>query len=329
MFILSTTFAAIVVTILVWKAFFSAEKIHHRVAPTQCPISVNYHFTRQCNKSCGFCFHTATTSHKESLANAMQGLRLLKQAGIRKLNFAGGEPFLHTKFLGSLVDYCKQDLRLESVSIVTNGSLVTEQFLRDHGQNIDILAVSCDSFEERTNIEIGRGSGDQVAKLYKIAQWCGTFGIKFKLNTVVCRLNMTEDMNLHISALQPFRWKCFQVLMVAGENDSTRTLRDVRKFMISDQEFEQFCKRHQHQASFVPEPNHLMSKSYLILDEYMRFLDRDGRQPSPSILHVGVEEALSHVYWDESSFVKRGGIYDWSRHGNTQLGQCSVDKVDW
>ena len=26
------------------------------------PISVNYHFTRQCNYSCGFCFHTAKTS---------------------------------------------------------------------------------------------------------------------------------------------------------------------------------------------------------------------------------------------------------------------------
>ena len=22
------------------------------------PVSVNYHFTRQCNKTCGFCFHT-------------------------------------------------------------------------------------------------------------------------------------------------------------------------------------------------------------------------------------------------------------------------------
>ena len=37
---------------------------------SKCPISVNYHFTRQCNKSCGFCFHTATTSHKEQTPQA-------------------------------------------------------------------------------------------------------------------------------------------------------------------------------------------------------------------------------------------------------------------
>src|SRR5256885_6736905 len=164
---------------------------------SKCPISVNYHFTRQCNKSCGFCFHTATTSHKEQTPQAKRGLRLLKEAGMRKINFAGGEPFLHPRFLGSLIDYCKDELKLESVSIVTNGSLVTEKFLLEHGKNIDILAVSCDSFHEETNIRIGRGSGNQVQKLYQIASWCRQSGIKFKLNTVVCRLNFEGDMNKH------------------------------------------------------------------------------------------------------------------------------------
>lgn len=33
---------------------------------TRVPRSVNYHFTRQCNYQCGFCFHTAKTSHVRS-----------------------------------------------------------------------------------------------------------------------------------------------------------------------------------------------------------------------------------------------------------------------
>lgn len=64
------------------------------------PISVNYHFTRKCNKECGFCFHTAKTSHKAPLEEAKHGLVLLKDAGMKKLNFAGGEPFLYPKYLG-------------------------------------------------------------------------------------------------------------------------------------------------------------------------------------------------------------------------------------
>ena len=40
----------------------------------------------------------------------------------------GGEPFLvqRGKFLGELVKYCKSDLQMESVSIVSNGSLIAE-----------------------------------------------------------------------------------------------------------------------------------------------------------------------------------------------------------
>lgn len=64
------------------------------------PISVNYHFTRRCNKKCGFCFHTAKTSHMATPEEAKRGLTLLKKAGMRKLKFAGGEPFLYPKYLG-------------------------------------------------------------------------------------------------------------------------------------------------------------------------------------------------------------------------------------
>ncbi len=302
----------------IWRCMVEAVGNRHvkwknEVTPSKCPLSVNYHFTRRCNKACGFCFHTATTSHKENLTSAKRGLHLLKESGMKKLNFAGGEPFLYPSFLGGLIDYCKDNLELESVSIVTNGSKVTRAFLSKYGRNIDILAVSCDSFYEDKNIEIGRGDGNQVDQLYQIAEWCQEFGIMFKLNTVVCKLNVQEDMNRHIIHLQPFRWKCFQVLMVAGENDSDKTLRDVRKFMITDEEFDNFCQRHRKHECMVPEPNRLMAKSYLILDEYMRFLDRDGRQPSGSILDIGVEPALSEVFWDQDSFHERGGVYDWKR----------------
>jgi radical S-adenosyl methionine domain-containing protein 2 len=282
----------------------------------QIPVSVNYHFTRRCNKSCGFCFHTAKTSHIEQSDRAKEGLLLLKKAGMRKINFAGGEPFLYPKFLGEMVDFCKETLCLESVSIVTNGSLVKEDFLKKHSRNIDILAVSCDSFDEGTNTRIGRGSGDQVQQLYNIASWCRLYGVKFKLNTVVCKLNYREDMNSHIDELRPFRWKCFQVLIVPGENDSIDTLRNGHTFTITDEEFEVFCRKHRGQRSLVPEPNRLMAQSYLILDEYMRFLDKDCLKTSESILTVGVQEALKSVHWDKSAFLERGGIYDWGHEKN-------------
>lgn len=84
-------------------ALFLATFLHfayRRFSRGPIPISVNYHFTRRCNKECGFCFHTAKTSHIASPDEAKRGLVLLKNAGMRKLNFAGGEPFLYPKYLG-------------------------------------------------------------------------------------------------------------------------------------------------------------------------------------------------------------------------------------
>jgi radical S-adenosyl methionine domain-containing protein 2 len=300
--------------------------------PSTVPISVNYHFTRRCNKACRFCFHTAKTSYILPLEDAKKGLALLKKAGMRKLNFAGGEPFLYPRFMGELIVYCKETLKLESVTIVTNGSKVTEKFFRKYGTYIDIVAVSCDSFSEDINEKIRRGSGDQVKILYQMRDWCEEYGIKFKINTVVMTLNHDEDMNTHIEQLEPFWWKCFQVLSVEGENESDKRLRDVRSLLIFDDQFESFCERHKNQECFVPEPNRLMAKSYLILDEYMRFLDRTGKGASKSILEVNVAEALESVYWDEGAFKERGGMFDWGRVQEVAADGCgtAVDKeLDW
>ena len=97
--------------------------------------------------------------------------------------------------------------------------------MREFGQYIDILAVSCDSFNEDTNVKIGRGKGDHIKNLIPLKELCVEYGIKFKLNTVVNRYNFFEDMNEQISRIDPFRWKVFQVLVVEDENSSDKTLR--------------------------------------------------------------------------------------------------------
>ena len=75
-----------------------------------------------------------------------------------------------------LCEYCKVDLGLESVSIISNGTKITERWLQKHGKYIDVLGVSCDSFNETTNIEIGRGTGENVTQLFRIRDWCRNLG---------------------------------------------------------------------------------------------------------------------------------------------------------
>ncbi|RIB25975.1 hypothetical protein C2G38_2066148 [Gigaspora rosea] len=252
---------------------------------------------------------------------------------MKKINFAGGEPFLYPKYLAELMDFCKNELKLESVSIISNGSKIKRTWLQKNRDNLDILAISCDSFDEETNIKIGRGSGQHVKNLYEIAEWCHQMGIKFKLNTVVNAFNWEENMNEHIEILAPFRWKCFQVLILENENGGfDGTLRDARRFKISTEKFEAFVERHKTQKSIVKEPNNIMKNSYLILDEYLRFLNctNDEKVPSDSLLDVDVDTALQQAGWDESAFFQRQGIYNWSKLPNNGCtGVNDSKKFDW
>lgn len=178
------------------------------------PVSVNYHFTRMCNYQCGFCFHTAKTSYVLPLQEQKRGLQLLKAAGMKKINFSGGEPFLEARRLGEMVKFCKKELAMESVSIVSNGSLVTRDWFENFAAYVDILAISCDSFNEETNRKIGRfrSQKNHLDSLRQCHQWCEEFRVVFKLNTVVNTFNMDEDMSTTIRDLMPIhRWKIFQV----------------------------------------------------------------------------------------------------------------------
>lgn len=235
------------------------------------------------------------------------------------------------RWLGKMLDYCKKELKLESVSIVTNGSLVTREFLVKHHGSIDIIAVSCDSFNQETNVKIGRGLWDNVDQLFRIRDWCEELGIKFKLNTVVCSLNHDEDMNKFIEELRPFRWKAFQCLIIPGENggeyNNVRTIRDARQYQISDEQYSAFVERHQKYVDrkiLIPENNAVMAESYLLLDEYMRFLQPRDKKPSKSILEVGVRRALRQIEWSPQAFLDRDGIYDWQGYFASE-GKTKID----
>jgi radical S-adenosyl methionine domain-containing protein 2 len=254
---------------------------------------------------------------------------MLKKAGTRKLNIAGGEPFIYPRYLGELIKQCKENIKIEKISVITNGSLVKKDFFEKFGKYIDVFGVSCDSFDKETNIRIGRGKkGQNVQKLFEIRELCKQYGIKFKLNTVVCNYNKDENMVENIKKLNPDRWKVFQVLMVKGENEDK-----VTKFQITNEEFKQFVERHKEIKCMVAESNDNMKSSYLILDEKMRFLDKgDGDEIcSQSILEVGVEKALESIVYDEKEFKKRKGDYLFNDNDCTkcELNENLANLIDY
>jgi radical S-adenosyl methionine domain-containing protein 2 len=64
---------------------------------------------------------------------------------MQKINFSGGEPFIVNagKFVGEMARFCKEELHLPSVTIVSNGSLIKEHHLRNYGVCVCVCVCVC------------------------------------------------------------------------------------------------------------------------------------------------------------------------------------------
>jgi len=166
------------------------------------PETINIHLTRSCNFGCRFCYaefaecgsRRIPPDQLRSVLEAISRAGPLPSGCKRKVNFAGGEPLLYYGLPG-IIQFCKQ-LGLVT-SLVTNGSLLAGPVFVALTGALNICAVSVDSGAAETNGAIGRcGRGFRPdAGFYRaLAERIRGAGMKFKVNTVVNRLNLSENL---------------------------------------------------------------------------------------------------------------------------------------
>ncbi|MEC7704597.1 MAG: viperin family antiviral radical SAM protein [Candidatus Thermoplasmatota archaeon] len=287
---------------------------------TTLPPAINWHFWPWCNYGCKFCFarfEDIPRADRLPKEIALTVPEMLAEAGADKITFVGGEPTL-CPYLGDLLAASK-DVGL-TTCIVSNASGITEAFLDEWGHLIDWVGLSIDASNDEIHAEIGRGMRGDLARSrshhLELANdaWnrCRSRGIRMKLNTVVCKPNLDDDMSELVLKLRPERWKIFEVLPVEGQNDG-----DVDDLLLDEGEFQSWVDRHAWIADegiqFVPESNELMRGSYAMMDALGRFYSNSegGHAYGPSILEIGVLEAWEQNCFFEDRFHDRGGVYEW------------------
>lgn len=277
-------------------------------------LTINWHILEACNYNCYFCYakygqKPKFRAHFPSILeeiSTLKGKRLnFKGSSVRvdsvRLNFAGGEPFL-VKELGSAI-------KLASVlglrpSVITNGSLLTESFIKEYGSLLSVVGLSIDSFDHETNKKIGRqdnqGRQMSVAQMERIFNLFRAVSRKtiIKINTVICRENVDADFNELINELGPDRWKILRVIPIHGAENRG----------ITDNEFECFLSRHAGiKCQVIPENNEHMHRSYIMLDPSGRFYQREGSGylRTEEIIKAGAVQTLKSVQFDAHTFLSR------------------------
>lgn len=267
--------------------------------------TASFHIVKPCNMKCKFCYATFQDMNVKQLPKEQAFIILdkLKDAGLKKITFAGGEPFLY-KNLKEVVDYAKYIGLI--TSIITNGSFLTYEKLIEF-INLDWIGISVDSMSRDTNKLIGRTNGKDVDYLL-ICDMVKDIGFKLKINTVVNRHNKDENMNWFIEKYNPERWKVFQALRIEGQND-----KQFDEIKVSGKEYSDFIERHKMQTSLVAEDNEAMTGSYLLIDPQGRLFENSkGKHTySSSLQDNDIEKCLSEINLDREMFIKRGGIYEW------------------
>ena len=269
--------------------------------------SVNWHLISTCNYSCRFCFARNLGEQPVSFSEGLTILSHLADAGMEKINFAGGEPLLHPR----LFDYCRaaRDLGM-TVSITTNGSLLSQKLIEEHAACIDWLALSVDSASESTEKRLGRGYGQHVQHCIGLSDAVREAGIRLKINTTVTRLTWEEDMADFIQRTSPDRWKVFQMLHIQGENDDA-----VADLAVTDEQFQAFCARHADVVLHgvvrpVFESSAMIEGSYFMITPGGCVKTDTGRvirkYPLADVLQVGISGFVN-----EELYLGRGGVYAW------------------
>jgi len=284
------------------------------------PPAVNWHFWPWCNYGCTFCFATFEDIDRSNSLEKELGFKLLEEMaaeGVEKVTFVGGEPTL-CPWLGEYLVKAKNHAL--TTCIVSNGTGLSEEFLDSWHEYIDWVGISIDASDDRLHYIMGRGTKADLAEGRSrhlegaLSAWerCQKLGIRMKLNTVVCKANLDDNMTETVLQLMPERWKAFQVLPIDGQNDGR-----VEDLLISEDEFSEWVERHKRVSNeginFIPETNELMTGSYVMIDSLGRFYSNieGGHKYTRSILEIGIKDAWRENQFNEHHFIEREGIYDW------------------
>lgn len=281
-------------------------------------LVINYHITEKCNYDCHYCYakwakpnelHRNVDDMKRVLSNLAEYFlspnpiqKQLQYQSVR-LNFAGGEPLLLKQRFIDALDYAIE-LGFKT-SIITNGHLISDQFIVDHSHKLQLLGISYDAYSIEGQQQIGRItptgkvlSPERLQSIFKQVK-SQSPTTELKINTVVNQYNTEENFTKLMAEIQPNKWKVLRVLPVF---DSIQP--------ISNQQFDAFVERHQSVAHFMSaENNDSMTNSYLMLSPDGAFFqngnDELGYFKSRSLLTTSVDIALAETGFDAAKFAQR------------------------
>lgn len=215
-----------------------------------------------------------------------------------RINLVGGEIFM-CSYLQQIIDYIySKDI---DVSIVTNGYLLTKEFIERNKMKIYCIGISVDSLNPETNKLIGRCFNKQTLDKNKLINLCEIIksnNIKLKINHCLSKFNCDEDISKFIEIIKPDRFKIFQMTIIDSINGKCKNIQ------LSNKEFESCCNKYKYMNPII-EHEEEMKSSYLMIDSDGNFFVDKSVAPIGNAITDNFSQMMAHADIDCVSYNKR------------------------
>jgi len=264
---------------------------------------INLHLLEKCNYYCKHCF-ARFDSYKQLSAQDWKRIidNITEKTHVCRFNMAGGEPLLY-QGLDELIEYINaKDIQ---VSLITNGYLLSEERIRRFKRRLSMVGISIDALHAGVLREMGRCTKKQeILSMNRCIALCKSIkenDIQLKINTVVTRLNLHENMSNFIQTVCPDRWKILKMKQFSsGDNDNF-------DLEITEDEFNKFCSMYT-SVPHIEEPS--LKNAYIMVDSNGCLVDNssENNQPVVNLLQEDFVKGFDALHLDKKLYESRYNI---------------------
>ena len=185
------------------------------------PLMVSIQVTDNCNCNCKYCYNGNRNNRYISYRDFIFLIDLFSSKNVFKVILEGGEPLLHDE-LFLFYDYIIK--RGIDCSIITNGTLISNQIAKSFSKRSYDIILSLDSASEHIHNKTRNKFQDVLNGINNLIKYKIDFGI----NTVINKYNI-DDCHSIIDTFYP-QVKRFAFLRLIPRIENNTTIKDLDSF---------------------------------------------------------------------------------------------------
>lgn len=172
--------------------------IHPSILSLRLPLQIKLEYTYKCNMQCKYCYSASSPLRKEVMPSDKFKyiINLINAEEIPEVHILGGEPFILPKY----INYLLTNLLWKSITIATNGSLITEEHCKriKESKNSVVISIGIDGHVS----DVHNATRGYFEKICSALDLLNKYDIPIQATTCINRYNFDKIEDILIFLIE-------------------------------------------------------------------------------------------------------------------------------